>query len=237
MAAPPAVVSLAPDSFNFHELLGEPPTTGSEVHKREIETMLRLQAERTPPEIDRCEMEVDENGIGFARGVLGAGITQDDYPDLAALLNTATQRTRLISNAAKLVWGRKRPYEFDPRIVPCVALEKTPSYPSGHATRGMLWATILSELFPERRDDFIRSGKEFGTDRTLAGVHYPSDVAAGQKLGAEIARRFIANPAFGSLWESARRELARKRPVRATSLMHFGPDFRESAPLPGLYEN
>jgi hypothetical protein len=40
-------------------------------------------------------------------------------------------------------------------------------------------------------------------------VHYPSDVAAGQKLGAEIARRLLANRDFRIELDSVRREWGR----------------------------
>ena len=40
-------------------------------------------------------------------------------------------------------------------------------------------------------------------------MHYPSDVAAGQKLGAEIARRLLANPDFRADLREAKQECNR----------------------------
>jgi hypothetical protein len=43
-------------------------------------------------------------------------------------------------------------------------------------------------------------------DPVIAGVHYPSDVAAGQKLGAEIARKLLANADFQTALERTKEE-------------------------------
>jgi acid phosphatase (class A) len=69
-----------------------------------------------------------------------------------------------------------------------------------------VWSLILAELFPEHREALLARGKEFGIDRTLAGMHYPTDVAAGQKLGAEIFRRLMTEPDFKAQLDHARAE-------------------------------
>jgi membrane-associated phospholipid phosphatase len=40
----------------------------------------------------------------------------------------------------------------------------------------------------------------------IAGVHYPRDVAAGQRLGEALARRLLADPGFRAALEAARAE-------------------------------
>jgi len=59
-------------------------------------------------------------------------------------------------------------------------------------------------------------GRQIGDDRFLAGMHYPSDVAAGQKLGAEIARRLLANPDFREQLRQAARECRKGVAVRSS---------------------
>ena len=84
----------------------------------------------------------------------------------------------------KKKWKRLRPPLADERIHPCVPLETTFSYPSGHATIGAFWATILAEMFPADRDIILARGTQIGFDRLIAGMHWPSDVIAGAKAGA-----------------------------------------------------
>jgi hypothetical protein len=196
---------LAPDNFDFKALLGDPPADDSQQHADEVNLLLNLQAHRTPDEIARCQSEVDVTAFAFST-VLGPWFNAKDLPLTAALMSEVNKQAKIPVNAAKSKWNRVRPMMADPRIHPCVPLEKTPSYPSGHATRGILWATLLAQIFPDQRDALMARGKQIGDDRFLAGMHYPSDVVAGQKLGAEIARRFLADDAFKARLDSARKE-------------------------------
>jgi acid phosphatase (class A) len=52
---------------------------------------------------------------------------------------------------------------------------------------------MLADLLPERRERLLAVGRTGGTSRTLCGVHYPSDVEAGQRLGEAAARQIIAS--------------------------------------------
>jgi acid phosphatase (class A) len=175
------------------------------VQTQEIDKLLDLQAHRTPEEEARCKEEVDATAFIFA-DVLGKGFNADDLPVTATLMKEVTHQAKVVAGAAKLTWDRKRPFLTDTRIKPCVELEKTSSYPSGHAIRGMVWALVLAEIYPEHRDALLARGREFGEDRVLAGLHYPSDVAAGQKLGAEIAKRLLADPEFRAKLDKAKEE-------------------------------
>ena len=74
--------------------------------------------------------------------------------------------------------------------------ETSASYPSGHATHGMVDALVLAAIFPEQRDALLARGEQIGNDRVIAGIHWPSDVAAGQKLGREIAHRLLDDTNF-----------------------------------------
>lgn len=198
--------SLAPDDFDFKAMLGDPPADGSPEQKQEIDKMLDLQAHRTPEESARCVSGVMGTPFTLGASVLGAWFDGKDFPLTVALMQDVARKGTAISSAAKITWSRKRPYLSDARLKPCVVLERSFSYPSGHATRGVLWAMLLADMFPEHREALLTAGRQFGTDRTLAGMHYPSDVAAGQKLGAEIARRMLADPDFHARLEKAKEE-------------------------------
>ncbi len=202
-ATQPAYIS--PEQFDFHALLPDPPKDDSAAHLVEVDTMLILQHKRTPEDEARCKSEEEVTVFAFAT-VLGAWFNPDELPLTRDLMNVVYNQTRSVSGAAKDQWIRKRPALADKRIVPCVQLEKTNSYPSGHATRGIVWATVLSEMFPEHRAELMARGRQIGEDRFLAGMHYPSDVVAGQVLGAEIAKRLLANEAFKSALEKAKEE-------------------------------
>jgi len=61
-------------------------------------------------------------------------------------------------------------------------------------TRLFAFALLLAELAPERRDAILEAGRQVGVDRVVGGVHFPTDIEAGQRLGAEWARAWLAVP-------------------------------------------
>ena len=50
------------------------------------------------------------------------------------------------------------------------------------------------------------TGWQQGWDRVVAGVHFPSDVYAGQVLGKALARAMLADKRFRERFESAKQE-------------------------------
>jgi acid phosphatase (class A) len=202
---PQGTAYVTPAEFDFRALLPGPPTDDSPEHKAEVDRMLSMQADRTPAQELRCKSQEEVTVFAFAE-VLGPWFTPSNVPQTTALMSDVYEQTRQVSGAAKIVWKRTRPPLADPRIHPCVELERTFSYPSGHATRGIVWAMLLSEIFPEKREGLMTLGREIGTNRALAGMHYPSDVLGGQMLGEEIAHRLLANPDFRERLKAAKKE-------------------------------
>ena len=60
---------------------------------------------------------------------------------------------------------------------------KTPSYPSGHSTQGMLIGLVLSDKHPKSRSAFMQTAKNISDSRNIARAHYKSDSDMGNKLG------------------------------------------------------
>jgi acid phosphatase (class A) len=182
---------------------GPAPRAGSPEADADRAVVLWAQRTRTPAEVARAAAEEELTLEDFAE-VLGAGFDPVRHPRTEALLARAAEASRPCVAAAKVASARPRPYAADPAVTPAVARERTFSYPSGHATRGALFAAILAELAPGRREALLRRGAQIGEDRVVAGVHYPSDVDAGQRLGAALARALLADPEFAAAVSDAR---------------------------------
>jgi hypothetical protein len=60
---------------------------------------------------------------------------------------------------------------------------KTPSYPSGHSTQGVLIGLALAKKHPQAARQFIKAGKNISDSRRVAKAHYKSDSVMGEKLG------------------------------------------------------
>lgn len=181
-ATAPAATALAPF-----------PPPGSEEGKADLAIVLWLQRTRTAADVARARAEVEVGLETFAEA-LGPGFDAVAHPRTRALLGEVGERTRRAVGEEKRRFRRPRPYDADPRVSPAVDRERSFSYPSGHAARGVVFARILAELAPARREALVEVGLRVGHDRVVGGVHYPSDVTAGQRLGDALAAALLAEP-------------------------------------------
>ena len=91
------------------------------------------------------------------------------------------------------------------------ALEKDPSYPSGHTAIGWGFALILTEIAPDRADEILARGRAFGESRIVCNHHWYSDVVWGRFMGAATVARLHADPTFRADMEAAKAEFAALR--------------------------
>ena len=63
---------------------------------------------------------------------------------------------------------------------------KTPSYPSGHSTQGVLIGKVLADKYPKAAKQFTKAGKDISDSRRVAKAHYKSDSVMGEQLGEEM---------------------------------------------------
>ena len=67
-----------------------------------------------------------------------------------------------------------------------MASMKTPSYPSGHSTQGMLIGLVLSDKHPKSKSAFMKTANNISDSRNIAHAHYKSDSDMGKKLGKSM---------------------------------------------------
>jgi acid phosphatase (class A) len=193
------------------KLLPPPCALDTEEMKAELDLVLRVQECRTTKDMERVRAE-EKFRLPAFQSVLGAWLTAENCPKLEALFARLETEGRVYSSAAKKHFNRKRPFQADCRVKPLFTEDGT-GYPSGHSMRGLLFATILAELAPDKKVELLARGREIGWDRVIAGVHFPSDVAGGRMLGQALAQELLANPAFKEELTAIRAEFeeARKR--------------------------
>lgn len=103
-------------------------------------------------------------------------ISRTATPALHKVMNRLLTDAAIAVCAIKCRHPRARP---DPRQPP-------DSWPSGHATAGMLWAMMLTRVFPERATMLQRRAFEFGYSRMVCQAHWYSDVIAGYHLACYL---------------------------------------------------
>lgn len=207
--------ALAAESLNYVEqsvldpvvLLPAPPAADSEEAKAEIETILRILETRTPAQVERAKADA-KIGMESFRHQVGTWFTPEALPLTDALLKKVEKDSKYYTETAKNYFARKRPKAALGKVKAVLDGGDEGSYPSGHSTRGMLMAIIISQLLPENEQALMKRGWELGWDRVIAGVHYPSDIVAGRVLGKAIARAMMANPAFKQDFAKAKAEVA-----------------------------
>jgi len=206
-AAPKYLGAGAPDPL---VLLAAPPVDGSAEAAADLETVVRVYDARTPDELARAKDEVKHTIFSFTP-VIGPWFVPGKFPRTEALLKEVETETKAIVSTGKKHWQRLRPYRVDAARLPDSIEHEPPSdysYPSGHSTRGTVWALVLAEIFPERREAILAKGRDSGWLRVLGGVHYPTDIYAGRVLGQALAQAFLASPTFQQDLAAAKAEVA-----------------------------
>lgn len=196
---------VAADAVDAVGLLPAPPAVDTEEARAELDLLVAIQQQRTEGQVARCRSEMKVTLAAFTR-VMGPWFTAENLPRLAQLIKHAEKDTKVFSDTAKKQFLRKRPAAEDPRIKIAVENEDSPAYPSGHATRGIVFATIIAQVAPQQQAALLERGREIGWDRVIAGVHHPSDIVAGRVLGQAVVRALLASPQFQEELAAARAE-------------------------------
>lgn len=185
-------------------LLPAPPSLGSDEQKAEIDEVLALQAARNETQIKQfCAQETLT--LAAFKDLMPGWFNPDDLPKLKKLFQSVSKAPSAPVNDGKNYFKRRRPYQEDSRIQP-LDRETDFAYPSGHATRGMLYATILAQIAPDKAASLLERGRQIGWNRVIGGLHHPSDIAAGRVLGQAIAQSLLRDADFKAQLAEAKEE-------------------------------
>jgi len=66
---------------------------------------------------------------------------------------------------------------------------------------------LLAEMLPERANELLARGRDYGDSRVVCAEHFPSDVDAGRLVGAAVLAAAKADPRFEADFAAARSEL------------------------------
>jgi acid phosphatase (class A) len=199
------------------ELLAAPPEANSHEQAADLAAVQAAFKNRTKADEGLAKSEKEVTFYTFAP-VIGPVLDVEKLPKTTALFEKVAKDNKQTIDAGKDHWKRVRPYELDPTLLHGDK-EPSPSYPSGHSTRGTVYALLLAELFPDKRDDILKYGREIGWLRVVTGKHYPTDIYAGRVLGQAIVRQLHANPEFEHDFAAAKAEIAAISKVDSVSTL------------------
>lgn len=184
--SPPAAgqpwVLRAPDQFRL------PPPPDAAATRAELEELRRIVASRDAEAQERIAWWTAAapayrwNQIAVQEA-LRAGMNINLASRHLAVLHTALDDAMQAASAMQQTHRRPRPTD----VPGAIAAPASSSYPEEHAVAAAIAAAVLGAAFPNRAAEIGRLAEESTRMRLLAGVAYPSDVAAGTALGRQVA--------------------------------------------------
>jgi membrane-associated phospholipid phosphatase len=144
------------------------------------------------------------------------GILDHKQKKTLQLLGLAFALANHVEMRFKQIFAVVRPVELSPQIQPMIATPGHGAYPSGHATEAFIATTVLNALpraarpgashrkgNEARQMQLQRQAYRIAVNRTVAGVHYPVDSAAGRVLGTLLGEFMVGRSGGGNLRERA----------------------------------
>jgi acid phosphatase (class A) len=189
----------------YRAVVGRPPAPGSAAEADDLAVLRWNERTRYPEAVVHSWRFLHRNLSTFDAAIgsdLGR-IAPTVFRGLPAFLKPID----VVKDALKEEIARPRPYVSELGLKPCLPLEDTFSYPSGHATWYAAASMLLADLLPERRERLLEVGLQGGYARSYCVVHYPSDVLASQRLAGAISRDVIASPQWQAFKQQLRPEL------------------------------
>ncbi len=184
---------LPANSVDAVALVGYPPAVDSNALREQMTVVLWLQKTRTPAQIEFVKKPLN---LERFVPILNESLLEVDGSELKQLLDSVISEVRAEYDALKGKFNLPRPFEINDAVNPVGEARAVAAYPSGHSIRAIVYARLLGEIFPEHRKALIDLGLQIGYGRVIAGVHFPIDVIAGQKLGSAYAEIIVSQQSF-----------------------------------------
>lgn len=198
----------AADQIDPSRLLPPPPPAGSPLARSEVAELHAIAQRATPDMHAAAKRDSDDERPDLFNNVLGFDVMA--LPATSKLLNDVVKEQSADASVAKKFFHRDRPWIVDSSIESCDMHGPGPaktSYPSGHATLAFSTGVVLAALIPDKAQVILTRAQDYAENRLVCGMHFRSDIAAGQDLGTIVAVTLMQEPAFQSEMEAARAEL------------------------------
>jgi len=207
-------------------LLAPPPLPASVEQAADMAETVAVHAQCPPADAATAKSEKKFFVFAFTPAI-GSFFQPGKLPKTEAFLKRVQDDTESVEDTAKNFWKRPRPYTVNPALARGADdLEKSFSYPSGHSTRGTVFALVLADLFPDKRDAILAVGRDIGWRRVEIARHYPTDIYAGRVLARAIVGEMKTSRKFQKDFAKAQKEIAsllaeeKPAPEPATAAVH-----------------
>lgn len=169
----------------IREMLGDYPKAGTQAHIEDFSELFYYQDTRTEADCEAAAAEKTPTLKTMFAGEHGP-LTEKEARRLTPRFIKAYIEAGLNISIAKKTFKRPRPFVSNSHIKPCIPLATSDTYPSGHTAIARLFGRLLVDIYPEREKEIMERADQVALNRIIGGVHHPSDIVAGKKLGDAI---------------------------------------------------
>ena len=163
-----------------------------------------------------AEWALWDEGVDLSRvysEVLDIHLSKEETPEILKLAEAATTDAHKANAKVKNYFKRKRPFATfnEPSLKPEEDEEeaKTYSYPSGHSSRGWMYALTLATVAPECTEELMARARIYAIHRVVCGHHWKSDIDASLMLTAGVFAKLVVTEAYQEQLKKAREEYQR----------------------------
>lgn len=197
-----------PARLHPQDILPPPAAPGSSASADELATLHRIQSNRSPAQILKAQRDEARKNIFLYQNVIDEKFTPENFPVIAEFSRRIKKDVSIASKSAKLSFHRVRPYNIDKTLLPvCEIKTADNSYPSQYSTLAYVYAFVLIDLLPQKREAILTRADAYASERLICGAHFPSDVAAGKRYAEAIYQQMDGNPNFQRALKKARNEV------------------------------
>jgi acid phosphatase (class A) len=176
----------------------------------ELAELHRIEASRTPEQLKNAQADSANETVTMFATVPGLSFDLAKLPATAKLFADIAREEETAAGPAKKLFHRARPYTVDATLHSCAKDPSKPAfnaYPSGHATVGYAMGVVLASLIPAHAQDILARSADFAENRLVCGVHFRSDIVAGEAFGTVLAIKLMRTPSFEAEYGAAEKEL------------------------------
>jgi PAP2 superfamily len=154
-----------------------------------IDDLLMLAVTERPEAMGEILNQAQNQQLCFLQMLM---INRNSHPATYYLTKLAARVGEVVMTSLKLHFNRARPSQICPTLYPPVPVPGHPAYPAGHALIATLTASCLIEATAGKagakspyEDALNELAAVIGRNRVIAGLHFRSDIAAGNEAGAK----------------------------------------------------
>ena len=207
---PASAGMLDKSDYDASRFLPPPPAEDSARTKAELEELKAYAASSTAAQKAAATADAKDETPDIFNGAIGFDIATT--PQTQKLLQIVVEEEDGDTKDAKAFFHRYRPYAVLPELHACTPTKpgkaaNANSYPSGHATLAFSMGVVLAQLMPDKAQAILARSAQYAENRLICGVHYRSDIVAGQQFGTVLALKLMQKPAFQQQMAAAQAEL------------------------------